>query len=135
MSKKDRKSLSLVSRYIHDAVKETLWQSITIEADELELYQISVAEIPKIGFKLAKELHFRSSIKHNRSRRCPHLYENPDFDYGTEDNPVSYESGDLRGPYFDCLAASAVSALSKFSTNQLKSFRYALASIIYIQLP
>ncbi|KAJ2983140.1 hypothetical protein NQ176_g912 [Zarea fungicola] len=110
VSKKDRKALSLVSRHIHDSVKETLWHSITIKA--------------------ADEYRFN----YRNRDRCPHTAENNEF-YGldsedSEDSDAVDEFVALGSTRFDRLTARALSALHQFSTNQLESFSWDLGTCI-----
>lgn len=127
MSKRDRKSLSLVSRYLREIVKRALWQSVTIESiEEDRLDRIHAADMPAICFELAKELHFRYSFSYRSERRCPHDDHDRDsvsFEFEDDDFDESSEDEDDDEPHFNRLSNRALLVLRKLRCNQLESFR------------
>lgn len=119
LPERDLKSLSLVSKSIHDGIESLLWYSVTIATrglGALSEFDLPVERVPKVAFRHMREVTFRLAYQDQ-------FYME---DWISYIGPLDiWESGTNR---MKCLSRGVLSVLKRLKDGQLKGFRYVTLS-------
>ncbi|TQN68160.1 hypothetical protein CSHISOI_07305 [Colletotrichum shisoi] len=99
---KDVKSLSLVSKAIHDRVELSIWESVRVRPEtEARLSLIRGADCPQRALGAAKHLRFHFEVGKVTCERCPHYLDNGDPHVPDDEEAYALERPDEEFPRWD----------------------------------
>ncbi|WQF84562.1 Putative F-box domain-containing protein [Colletotrichum destructivum] len=128
---KDVKSLSLVSKAIHDRVELSIWESVRIRPEtEARLSLIRGADCPQRALRAAKHLRFHLEISKVTCERCPHYLDNGDPHVPDDEEEYALERPDEEFPRFLRLAREVEALVRRLEDDQLLSFSWDIGTCV-----
>ncbi|TIC93708.1 hypothetical protein CH35J_009063 [Colletotrichum higginsianum] len=128
---KDVKSLSLVSKAIHDRVELSIWESVRVRPEtEARLSLIRGADCPLRALRAAKHLRFHFEISKATCERCPHYLDNGDPHVPDDEEEYALERPDEEFPRFLRLAREAEALVRRLEDDQLLSFSWDIGTCV-----